>query len=40
MARLFLPEKVTDDSRKAIAKMKKDERKKPVAKTKAASEEE
>ena len=40
VARLFLPEKVTDDSRKAIAKMKKDERKKPVVKTKAASEEE
>lgn len=40
ISRLFLPEKVTDDSRKAIAKMKKDERKKPVAKPKAASEEE
>lgn len=40
VSRLFLPEKVTDDSRKAIAKMKKDERKKPVAKSKAAFEEE
>ena len=40
ISRLFLPEKVTDDSRKAIAKMKKDERKKPATKSKAASEEE
>ena len=37
ISRLFLPEKVTDDSRKAIAKMKKDERKKPATKSKAAS---
>lgn len=40
ISRLFLPEKVTDDSRKAIAKMKKDERKKPVTKSKAKPEEE
>lgn len=31
VARLFIPEKVTEDSQKAILKMKKDEKKKSVS---------